>query len=98
MGRSTAPTVRIQERDCVSLDGVNFRLTGYVCPHLQIVFIKKGTEDERVCLRETRQQRDLELRADRTLMRNIIHTWRQIKDLRTFQQFTNTTVKLQIKK
>ncbi len=52
----------------------------------------------RIEIRETRQNRDVELRSDRNLMRNIIATWKQIKSLRQFQDFTNTTVKLQIRK
>lgn len=49
-------------------------------------------------IRQTRQQRDEELLADRTLLKNIIKTWRDIKSLRQFQKCTNTSVKLQITK
>ncbi|CAL1548858.1 unnamed protein product [Lymnaea stagnalis] len=35
--------------------------------------------------------------ADRTLLKSIIHTWKEIKALRESQQFTNTPVKLQIR-
>uniref|UniRef100_X1Z7B6 C2 domain-containing protein n=1 Tax=Capitella teleta TaxID=283909 RepID=X1Z7B6_CAPTE len=46
----------------------------------------------------TRKLRDAELAADRALLKHIIQTWKEIKSLRQFQNFTNTPVKLVIKK
>ncbi|CAL1540858.1 unnamed protein product [Lymnaea stagnalis] len=49
-------------------------------------------------IRQTRFLRDREEQTDRTLLKSIIHTWKEIKALRESQQFTNTPVKLQIRK
>ncbi|XP_059159082.1 coiled-coil and C2 domain-containing protein 2A-like isoform X2 [Physella acuta] len=49
-------------------------------------------------IRQTRFMRDKEEQTDRTLLKNIIHTWKEVKALRETQKFTNTPVKLQIRK
>ncbi|KAH9523492.1 Coiled-coil and C2 domain-containing protein 2A [Bulinus truncatus] len=49
-------------------------------------------------IRQTRFLRDREEQTDRTLLKNIIHTWKEIKALREQQTFINTPVKLQIQK
>lgn len=48
--------------------------------------------------RQTREQRNREEKTDRTLLRNIIATWKSIRVEREKQQYTNTQVKLQIRK
>lgn len=47
---------------------------------------------------QTRFLRDKEEQTDRTLLKSIIHTWRELKTLREQQNFVNTPVKLQIRK
>ncbi|XP_013080825.2 coiled-coil and C2 domain-containing protein 2A-like isoform X2 [Biomphalaria glabrata] len=49
-------------------------------------------------IRQTRFLRDREEQTDRTLLKNIIHTWKEIKALRDQQKFITTPVKLQIQK
>uniref|UniRef100_A0A8D3E8L3 C2 domain-containing protein n=1 Tax=Scophthalmus maximus TaxID=52904 RepID=A0A8D3E8L3_SCOMX len=46
----------------------------------------------------TRQLRDSEQEKDRTLLKNIIKVWKDIKALREFQKFTNTPYKLYLRK
>uniref|UniRef100_A0A3B3BF83 Coiled-coil and C2 domain containing 2A n=1 Tax=Oryzias melastigma TaxID=30732 RepID=A0A3B3BF83_ORYME len=49
-------------------------------------------------VRDTRQLRDSEQEKDRTLLKNIIKVWKEIKALREFQKFTNTPYKLLLRK
>uniref|UniRef100_A0A8C7XTZ9 DUF5523 domain-containing protein n=1 Tax=Oryzias sinensis TaxID=183150 RepID=A0A8C7XTZ9_9TELE len=49
-------------------------------------------------LQNTRQLRDSEQQKDRTLLKNIIQVWNEIKALREFQKFTNTPYKLFLRK
>ncbi|KAH3847614.1 hypothetical protein DPMN_089941, partial [Dreissena polymorpha] len=55
-------------------------------------------QDYRAEIIQTRQQRDREEKTDRTLLRHILATWKAIKKERELQTFTNTPVKLQIRK
>lgn len=48
--------------------------------------------------RQTRRLRDAEQEKDRTLLKTIIKVWKQIKSLRDFQRFTNTPMKLYLRK
>ncbi|XP_047443097.1 coiled-coil and C2 domain-containing protein 2A isoform X3 [Mugil cephalus] len=45
-------------------------------------------------VRNTRQLRDNEQEKDRTLLKNIVKVWKDMKALREFQKFTNTPYKL----
>lgn len=49
-------------------------------------------------LRNTRQLRDSEQEKDRTLLKNIIKTWKDIKALRSFQNYSNTPYKLSLRR
>ncbi|XP_053286643.1 coiled-coil and C2 domain-containing protein 2A [Pleuronectes platessa] len=49
-------------------------------------------------VRNTRQLRDSEQEKDRTLLKNIIKVWKDIKALREFQKFNNTPYKLFLRK
>ena len=49
-------------------------------------------------IKQSRKQRELEMGADRSLMKNIIKTWKDLKDLRAYQKYNNTSVKLHIRK
>ena len=51
-----------------------------------------------VVCRLVRRQWDVEMRADRSLMRSIIKTWKQLRALRQLQNGNNTSVKLVITK
>uniref|UniRef100_A0A3P8UI20 Coiled-coil and C2 domain containing 2A n=1 Tax=Cynoglossus semilaevis TaxID=244447 RepID=A0A3P8UI20_CYNSE len=49
-------------------------------------------------VRDTRQLRDSQQEKDRVLLKNIIKAWKDMKDLREFQKFTNTPFKLYLRK
>ncbi|XP_026201331.1 coiled-coil and C2 domain-containing protein 2A isoform X2 [Anabas testudineus] len=49
-------------------------------------------------VRNTRQLRDSEQEKDRTLLKNIVKVWKEIKALREFQKFTNTPYKLYLRR
>ncbi|XP_030584227.1 coiled-coil and C2 domain-containing protein 2A isoform X2 [Archocentrus centrarchus] len=49
-------------------------------------------------VRNTRQLRDSEQEKDRTLLKNIVKVWKEIKTLREFQKFTNTPYKLYLRR
>ncbi|KAK2835891.1 hypothetical protein Q5P01_016375 [Channa striata] len=49
-------------------------------------------------VRNTRQLRDSEQEKDRTLLKNIVKMWKEIKALREFQKFTNTPYKLYLRR
>ncbi|KAL3869795.1 hypothetical protein ACJMK2_042432 [Sinanodonta woodiana] len=54
--------------------------------------------DYKLEIRKTRELRDQEEQADRTLLKNIIHTWKEMKAQRELQKYNNTPLKLQIRK
>ncbi|XP_029091457.1 coiled-coil and C2 domain-containing protein 2A isoform X4 [Monodon monoceros] len=49
-------------------------------------------------IRQTRKLRDVEQEKDRTLLKTIIKVWKEMKSLREFQRFTNTPLKLVLRK
>ncbi|XP_012579493.1 PREDICTED: coiled-coil and C2 domain-containing protein 2A [Condylura cristata] len=49
-------------------------------------------------IRQTRKLRDAEQEKDRTLLKSIIKVWKEIKSLREFQRYTNTPLKLVLRK
>ncbi|XP_055480219.1 coiled-coil and C2 domain-containing protein 2A isoform X1 [Psammomys obesus] len=49
-------------------------------------------------IRQTRKLRDAEQERDRTLLKTIIKVWKEMKSLREFQRFTNTPLKLVLRK
>ncbi|XP_062838246.1 coiled-coil and C2 domain-containing protein 2A isoform X3 [Anolis carolinensis] len=49
-------------------------------------------------IRQTRRLRDAEQEKDRVLLKAIIKVWKEIKSLRDFQKFTNTPLKLYLRK
>lgn len=55
------------------------------------MFVRYTTE-----IRETRAKRLLEGKADRSLISNILGTWRDLKKLRERQEYTVTNTKLEI--
>ncbi|XP_054855261.1 coiled-coil and C2 domain-containing protein 2A isoform X2 [Eublepharis macularius] len=49
-------------------------------------------------IRQTRKLRDAEQERDRVLLKAIVKVWKEIKSLRDFQKFTNTSLKLSLRK
>nr|XP_015200508.1 PREDICTED: coiled-coil and C2 domain-containing protein 2A isoform X2 [Lepisosteus oculatus] len=49
-------------------------------------------------IRHTRKLRDMEQEKDRSLLKNIVKVWKEIKSLREFQKFTNTPLKLYLRR
>ncbi|XP_057402951.1 coiled-coil and C2 domain-containing protein 2A isoform X4 [Balaenoptera acutorostrata] len=49
-------------------------------------------------IQQTRKLRDAEQEKDRTLLKTIIKVWKEMKSLREFQRFTNTPLKLVLRK
>lgn len=48
--------------------------------------------------RNTRQLRDGEQEKDRNLLKNILKVWKDIKALRSFQNYSNTPYKLSLRR
>nr|XP_034967420.1 coiled-coil and C2 domain-containing protein 2A isoform X3 [Zootoca vivipara] len=59
---------------------------------------KKSRTEYKIEIRQTRRLRDVEQERDRTLLKAIIKVWKEIKSLRDFQKFTNTPLKLYLRK
>lgn len=68
-------------------DSLCIVLSSYVNP---ILFVY-------IC-RQTRRLRDAEQEKDRMLLKTVIKVWKEIKSLRDFQKFTNTPMKLYLRK
>jgi hypothetical protein len=49
-------------------------------------------------IKQTRQQRDIEMKQKKNLIEKILQTWKEIKETRNKQKFRNTEYKLIIKK
>uniref|UniRef100_A0A8D0H1Y2 Coiled-coil and C2 domain containing 2A n=1 Tax=Sphenodon punctatus TaxID=8508 RepID=A0A8D0H1Y2_SPHPU len=49
-------------------------------------------------IRQTRRLRDAEQEKDRMLLKTIVKAWKEMKSLRDFQKFTNTPMKLYLRK
>ncbi len=49
-------------------------------------------------IKQTRQQRDIEMKQKKNLIEKILITWRELKELRKKQNFRTTDIKLIIKK
>ncbi|XP_013408980.1 coiled-coil and C2 domain-containing protein 2A-like isoform X3 [Lingula anatina] len=66
--------------------------------NVNISDLEQRLQDYRYEIKQTRNLRDTEQHSDRALLKSIIRTWQEIKSLRQLQNFTNTSVKLRIKK
>ncbi|XP_039607444.1 coiled-coil and C2 domain-containing protein 2A isoform X1 [Polypterus senegalus] len=55
-------------------------------------------EEYKMEIRHTRKLLNLELEKDRMLLKGIIKVWKDIKALREFQRFTNTPLKLRLRR
>ncbi|XP_016059696.1 PREDICTED: coiled-coil and C2 domain-containing protein 2A [Miniopterus natalensis] len=59
---------------------------------------QKAINEYKSEIRQTRKLRDAEQEKDRTLLKSIIKVWKEMKSLREFQRFTNTPLKLVLRK
>ncbi|XP_032128755.1 coiled-coil and C2 domain-containing protein 2A isoform X4 [Sapajus apella] len=67
-------------------------------PHQSPDTVQKTINDYKSEIRQTRKLRDAEQEKDRTLLKTIIKVWKEMKSLREFQRFTNTPLKLVLRK
>ncbi|XP_034364575.1 coiled-coil and C2 domain-containing protein 2A isoform X2 [Arvicanthis niloticus] len=67
-------------------------------PHQSLDTTQKTINEYKSEIRQTRKLRDAEQEKDRTLLKTIIKVWKEIKSLREFQRFTNTPLKLVLRK
>ncbi|XP_045429978.1 coiled-coil and C2 domain-containing protein 2A isoform X6 [Pipistrellus kuhlii] len=66
--------------------------------HKSVDITPKTINEYKSEIRETRKLRDAEQETDRTLLKTIIKVWKEMKSLREFQRFTNTPLKLVLRK
>ncbi|KFV04520.1 Coiled-coil and C2 domain-containing protein 2A, partial [Pterocles gutturalis] len=59
---------------------------------------QQSIPEYKIEIRQTRRLRDAEEEKDRMLLKTIIKVWKEIKSLRDFQKFTNTPLKLCLRK
>ncbi|XP_075608570.1 coiled-coil and C2 domain-containing protein 2A isoform X2 [Balearica regulorum gibbericeps] len=59
---------------------------------------QQSIPEYKIEIRQTRRLCDAEQEKDRMLLKTIIKVWKQIKSLRDFQKFTNTPIKLYLRK
>ncbi|XP_025946416.1 coiled-coil and C2 domain-containing protein 2A isoform X4 [Apteryx rowi] len=59
---------------------------------------QQSIPEYKIEIRQTRRLRDAEQEKDRTLLKTIIKVWKEMKSLRDFQKFTNTPMKLYLRK
>ncbi|EDL37591.1 RIKEN cDNA 5730509K17 [Mus musculus] len=67
-------------------------------PHQSLDTTQKTINEYKSEIRQTRKLRDAEQEKDRTLLKTIIKVWKEMKSLREFQRFTNTPLKLVLRK
>ncbi|XP_041443995.1 coiled-coil and C2 domain-containing protein 2A isoform X2 [Xenopus laevis] len=61
-------------------------------------FVEQSIYEYKMEIRQTRKLRDTEQQKDRMLLKSIVKVWKEMKSLRDFQKFTNTPVKLFLRK
>ncbi|XP_024907538.1 coiled-coil and C2 domain-containing protein 2A isoform X8 [Pteropus alecto] len=66
--------------------------------HKSVDITPKAIKEYKSEIRETRKLRDAEQEKDRALLKTIIKVWKEMKSLREFQRFTNTPLKLVLRK
>ncbi|XP_045038678.2 coiled-coil and C2 domain-containing protein 2A isoform X4 [Desmodus rotundus] len=59
---------------------------------------QKAINEYKSEIRQTRKLRDAEQEKDRTLLKTLIKVWKEMKSLREFQRFTNTPLKLVLRR
>uniref|UniRef100_A0A8C9JYE0 Coiled-coil and C2 domain containing 2A n=1 Tax=Panthera tigris altaica TaxID=74533 RepID=A0A8C9JYE0_PANTA len=66
--------------------------------HKSLDTTQKTINEYKSEIRQTRKLRDAEQEKDRMLLKTIIKVWKEMKSLREFQRFTNTPLKLVLRK
>ncbi|XP_037386147.1 coiled-coil and C2 domain-containing protein 2A isoform X2 [Talpa occidentalis] len=66
--------------------------------HKSLDTTQKVINDYKSEIRQTRKLRDAEQEKDRALLKSIVKVWKEMKSLREFQRFTNTPLKLVLRK
>ncbi|KAM9677470.1 coiled-coil and C2 domain-containing protein 2A isoform 2-T2 [Trichechus inunguis] len=66
--------------------------------HKSLDTAQRAIKEYKSEIRQTRKLRDVEQEKDRTLLKTIIKVWKEIKSLREFQRFTNTPLKLVLRR
>ncbi|XP_044152706.1 coiled-coil and C2 domain-containing protein 2A [Bufo gargarizans] len=66
--------------------------------HVSNTMAEQSISEYKLEIRQTRKYRDAEQERDRILLKSLIKVWKEIKSLRDFQKFTNTPVKLYLRK
>ncbi|KAM7157013.1 coiled-coil and C2 domain-containing protein 2A isoform 2-T2 [Molossus nigricans] len=66
--------------------------------HRSVDITQKAINEYKSEIRQTRILRDAEQEKDRMLLKTIIKVWKEMKSLREFQRFTNTPLKLVLRK
>ncbi|XP_056411152.1 coiled-coil and C2 domain-containing protein 2A [Hyla sarda] len=66
--------------------------------HVSSTVAEQSFAEYKVEIKQTRKYRDTEQEKDRVLLKSLIKVWKEIKSLRDFQKFTNTPVKLYLRK
>nr|DBA29304.1 TPA: hypothetical protein GDO54_009541 [Pyxicephalus adspersus] len=66
--------------------------------HGSSTIAEQSIHEYKLDIRQTRKYRDAEQEKDRTLLKSLIKVWKEIKSLREFQKFSNTPVKLYLRK
>uniref|UniRef100_A0A5F9D1L1 Coiled-coil and C2 domain containing 2A n=1 Tax=Oryctolagus cuniculus TaxID=9986 RepID=A0A5F9D1L1_RABIT len=67
-------------------------------PQQSLETTQKTIKEYKAEIWQTRRLRDAEQEKDRTLLKTIIKVWKEMKSLREFQRFTNTPLKLVLRK
>uniref|UniRef100_A0A8C6QJK4 Coiled-coil and C2 domain containing 2A n=1 Tax=Nannospalax galili TaxID=1026970 RepID=A0A8C6QJK4_NANGA len=67
-------------------------------PHQTLDATQKTINEYKSEIRQTRKLRDTEQEKDRTLLKTLLKVWKEMKSLREFQRFTNTPLKLVLRK
>ncbi|XP_069782123.1 coiled-coil and C2 domain-containing protein 2A isoform X4 [Narcine bancroftii] len=67
-------------------------------PSVQTSMVQHRRAEYKSEIRATRRMYHMEQAKDRTLLKTIVKVWKDIKSLREFQKFTNTPVKLHLRR
>uniref|UniRef100_UPI00358EC959 coiled-coil and C2 domain-containing protein 2A n=1 Tax=Myxine glutinosa TaxID=7769 RepID=UPI00358EC959 len=71
-------------------------ITGGLQLHSPNVHMQQQSQEYIHEIRKTRSLRDMEEQKDRNLLKSILKVWKEMKTLREFQKFTNTSLKLNL--
>uniref|UniRef100_H3C4H9 Coiled-coil and C2 domain containing 2A n=1 Tax=Tetraodon nigroviridis TaxID=99883 RepID=H3C4H9_TETNG len=80
------------------LNGLRKAMQSMLSSHSLTEALQQRIADYSLEIRNTRQLRDSEQEKDRTLLKNILKVWKDIKALRSFQNYSNTPYKLSLRR